>query len=88
MDQNLSIHVPREWMEGISSEELNLQRIFRIGLQQYKMDKAILLYQEGMGSLGYFAERMRLDKQELIRYAKMHGVDPDFSEQTIREELA
>ena len=39
-----------------------------------------------MGSLGYVAEQVGLNKQDLIREARNFNIDPEFSEQTIEEE--
>lgn len=74
-------------MEGLPREELALQQIFRLGVARYKVERAIQLYRDGVGSLGYIAEKMGLDKQSLIREARLHDLSPDFSEQTIREDL-
>jgi hypothetical protein len=88
MEQNVTIKIPGEWMDGLPREELALQQIFRLGVARYKVERAIQLYRDGVGSLGYIAEKMGLDKQSLIREARLHDLSPDFSEQTIREELA
>ena len=47
----------------------------------------VLLYRDGVGSLGYVAEQVGLNKQDLIREARNHNIDSEFSEQTIEEEL-
>lgn len=88
MTETVELHIPREWLEGAPDEPLALQQIFRLGLQQYKIDRALQLYQSGVGSLGYIAEQMGLSKRELIQAARMRGIEPDFSEQTVQEELA
>lgn len=88
MEQNVTIKIPGDWMEGLPREELALQQIFRLGVARYKFERAIQLYRDGVGSLGYIAEKMGLDKQDLIREARLHDLSPDFSEQTIAEELA
>jgi hypothetical protein len=45
-------------------------------------------YRDGVGSLGYIAEQLGLSKRDLIREARMRGIEPDFSEETGQEELA
>lgn len=88
MEQHITVQIPRNWVEGFPQEELTLQQIFRLGLKQYKMERAIQLYRDGVGSLGYIGEKMGLDKRDLIREARLHDMEPEFSEETVREELA
>ena len=56
MEQNVTIKIPGDWMEGLPREELALQQIFRLGVARYKFERAIELYRDGVGSLGYIAE--------------------------------
>ena len=55
-------------------------------LYQYKVERALALYRDGVGSLGYVAEQLGLSKRDLIREARARGVDPDYSEETVQEE--
>jgi len=68
--------------------DLTLKQIIRLGIYQYKVERAIQLYRDGVGSLGYVAEQMGLNKQDLIREVRHHNIDPEYSEQTIKEELS
>jgi hypothetical protein len=88
MEQTIVMQIPRQWLEGISEEQTTLQQIFRLGLYQYKVERALALYRDGVGSLGYIAEQVGLSKRDLIREARMRGIEPDFSEETVQEELA
>lgn len=88
MEHNITIKVPDDWMEGLPREELALQQIFRLGVQRYKVERALQLYRDGVGSIGYIAEKIGLDKQRLIREARLHDLSPEFSEETVNEELA
>ena len=87
MEQTIAIQIPRRWLEDVPKEETALQQIFKLGLEQYKIERALVLYQDGAGSLGYVAERFGLSKRKLIQEARSQGVEPDFSEETVREEL-
>lgn len=76
----IDLQVPRSWLAGVSDEPLTLQRIFRVGLHHYKIERALPLYREGVGSLGYIAEQLGLPKQELIRAARLwqrRALEPD-----------
>jgi len=88
MEQTIAMRIPRHWLEGIPEEPTILEQIFRLGLYQYKVERALTLYRDGVGSLGYIAEQLGLSKRDLIKEAKMRGIEPDFSEETVREELA
>ncbi len=88
MEQTIDVKIPRIWMEGLPEEELTLKHIFRLGVNQYKVERAIQLYSDGVGSLGYIADKLGLDKQELIRKTRLQGVEPAFSDKTVQEELA
>ena len=88
MGKTIEMHIPDQWLEGVPDEPLTLQQIFRLGLYQYKVERALTLYRDGVGSLGYIAERLGLSKRDLIREARVHGIEPAFSERTIQEELA
>jgi hypothetical protein len=83
----IDLQVPRSWLAGVADEPLTLQRIFRVGLYHYKIERALTLYREGVGSLGYIAEQLGLPKQELIRAARQQGLEPDWSEDSLAEDV-
>jgi len=87
MEQTVAMQIPRQWLEGVSEEQVTLQQIFRLGLYQYKVERALALYRDDAGSLGYIAEQLGLSKRDLIREARVRGIEPDFSEETVQEEL-
>lgn len=88
MEKTIAVQIPRQWVEDIPQEMVSLQQIFQLGLIQYKIERALVLYQDGVGSLGYIAEQLGLPKQKLVREARLRGIEPDFSEETEEEELA
>ena len=87
MEEDVTVRIPRGWIKGLPEEELTLKQIIRLGIHQYKVKRGIQLYRDGVGSLGYVAEQVGLNKQDLIREARNHNIDSEFSEQTIEEEL-
>ena len=87
MQQTVTIHIPRAWMRGVPEEELTWQHVVNLGIYQYKIERAIRLYQDQIGSLGYIAEQLGLPKQDLMRELRWRGIEPIFSEETIQEEL-
>jgi hypothetical protein len=87
MEQTVEMQVPRSWLEGVPQEPPMLQQIFRMGLYQHKVERALKLYHDEVGSLGYIAEQLGLSKRDIIREARIRGIEPDFTEQTVQEEL-
>ena len=87
MEQDATAKIPRTWIKGLPEEELTLKQIVRLGIYQYKVERAIQLYRDGVGFLCYVAEQMGLNKQNLIREARHHNIDPEYFAQTIKEEL-
>ncbi len=88
MSQLITIQVPQDWIKGIPEEELTLKEIFYMGIHEYKIKRAIQLYLEGMGSVGYIAEKMDLLKQDLIQELCLRNIDPEFSQTTLDEEFS
>ena len=88
MEQTIAIPVPRQWLNDVPRGKITLQQIFKLGLDQYKVERALTLYRDGAGSLGYIAEQLGMPKRKLIREARLRGIEPDFSKETVREELA
>ena len=87
MSQLVTIQVPQDWISGIPEEDLTLEEIFRMGIHEYKVKRAIQLYKEGIGSLGYIAEKIGVLKQDLIHEFRLRNIEPEFSEEALTEEL-
>ncbi|RME60810.1 MAG: hypothetical protein D6790_08730 [Caldilineae bacterium] len=87
-EKTITVEIPDDWLEGVSEEEITFRQIFRLGLRQYKLERALTLYREGVGSLGYIAERLGLSKRDLIHEARRQGLLPEFTEETVQEELS
>ena len=87
MSQLITIQVPQDWVEGVSEEDVTLKEIFRMGIREYKIKRAVQLYKNGIGSIGYIAEKICFSKQDLIYEFRLRNVLPEFSEETLKEEL-
>jgi predicted HTH domain antitoxin len=87
MEQTIAIPIPRQWLKDVPEKKVTWQQIFKLGLDQYKMRRALVLYRDGAGSLGYIAEQLGLSKRKLIQEARLRGIEPDFSAEMVREEL-
>lgn len=88
MQENIKIEIPREWVKGLPDDDLTVRHIVRLGIRQMKVERAIRLYEDGVGSLGYIAGQLEMTKTDLIREMRLRNIEPEFSEETVAEELA
>ncbi len=87
MAENVSMKIPKKWLEGIPDDPAIIREIISLGIREYKMDQALKLYKNGGGSIGYVAELYHLPKRDLIQEARRRGIEPEFTEETVLEEL-
>jgi hypothetical protein len=88
VDKMIRVDIPEEWLQGLAwDQEALIREVVRLGVHQIKVRRALEMYQSGLGSLGYVAEREGLAKRDLIREARARGMEPLYDEQTVREEL-
>lgn len=64
-----------------------LQELVLLGLQQLKIQEALLLYSRSVVSFGRAAEVAGISEEEMIRQARAAGVQPRWSEAMAQEEL-
>ena len=61
--------------------------ILGLGLGEYRMQRALNLYQQGVGSLGYVADLAGISKRELMGHARRRGVLPQYDERFVEQDL-
>ncbi len=89
MKREITVRIPEELLSGLNDmRPEEWEDIVRLGLRQYKIERALAMYRAGKGSLGYVAELMGLSKRELIQAARARGIEPEFDEEMVQEELA
>jgi len=88
MEKVVRVEIPEAWLQDLEWNQVTvMQEIVQLGITQFKVRRALEMYQAGAGSLGYVAEKVGLSKRDLIREARARGIEPPFDEQTVREEL-
>jgi predicted HTH domain antitoxin len=88
MEKTIKVEIPEWWIHGLDwDQSAVIQEIIQLGVQQFKVRRALEMYQAGAGSLGYVAEKVGLSKRELVREARARGIEPAFDEQAVCEEL-
>ena len=43
MEQDVTVKITRTWIKGLPEDELTLKQIIRLGIYQYKVERAIQL---------------------------------------------
>jgi predicted HTH domain antitoxin len=88
MTRTITVEIPEPLLGDLGVDQASVvQEVIELGVHQYKIRQALRLYQAGAGSLGYVAEQAGLSKRDLIREARARGIEPEFDELTVREEL-
>jgi predicted HTH domain antitoxin len=84
----ITVEVSEEFLQEIPfHDQAMVRQIFELGLTQLKIEIALRRYREGGISLGYAARLAGIPKREMILQARARGITPQFSEETLREEL-
>ena len=86
--ETINLEIPDEVSEKIRSYRDKLSELLLLGLQQLKIQEALLLYSRGMISFGKAAEWAGLSETEMIWHARASRVQPRWSEEMAQEELA
>lgn len=88
MEKLVTVEIPEQWLQGLDwGQAAVVEEIIHLGTYQYKVRRALEMYQAGIGSLGYAAERTGLSKRDLIREARIRGIVPPYDDKTVDEEL-
>ncbi|MCI0690668.1 UPF0175 family protein [candidate division KSB1 bacterium] len=86
--EKINLEVPDEVSQKLQPYRDKLPELVLLGLQQLKIQEALLLYSRGLASFGRAAEWAGLSETEMIRHARASGVQPRWSEEMAQEELA
>ena len=73
----MQTQVPREWLPDLKDQATFLE-ILGLGLEEYRMQRALSLYQQG---LGYVADLVGISKRELMKHARRRGVLPQHDDE-------
>jgi len=86
--EKFTLEISEATAEKLQPYRDKLQELVLLGLQQLKIQEALLLYSRGLVSFGRASEVAGISKEEMIRQARAAGVQPRWSEEMAREELA
>jgi predicted HTH domain antitoxin len=80
------MQVPQEWLPALKDQAAFLE-ILGLGLEEYRIQRALNLHQQGVGSLGYVADLVGISKHELVGHARRRGVLPQYDERSVEQDL-
>ena len=82
----VQLEIPQGWEEDLE-DRATLLEVLSLGLEERRLQRALALYQKGVGSLGYVAELVGLPERVLMEKARQRGVlpqhDPHFADQDL-----
>jgi len=73
----VQLRVPEEWVRDLQDQATLLEVL---GLEEYRFQRALALYQKGAGSLEYVAELVGIPRRVLMEEARRRGVLPHYDE--------
>lgn len=73
--RTVQLQVPQEWAQDLK-DPTTLLEVLGLGLEEYRIRRALALYQKRAGSLGYVAELVGIPERVLMEEARRRGVLP------------
>jgi len=86
--ERLVVEIPADLVEEFERYQDRLREVILVGLRQLKVEESLALYRRGVVSIGRAAELAGVSRDEIIRHARAAGIEPRWSEQMVRDELA
>ena len=86
--KQVMIELSDDMAQQVGSYHGRLEELVALGLTQLKVQEALTLYTRGIVSIARAAEIAGLPLREMIRQARVAGVEPLWSEEMVAEELA
>ncbi len=85
--EKIVLEVSDDLARQLTAYQDRLNEIFLLGLNQVKIQEALLLYRRGLVSFQRAAELAGLPLAEMVQQARATGVKPHYSEDMVEEEL-
>jgi len=78
--KTVTLRLPDYLTEALPEGESSIYEILKLGLKQFKIERAIKRYKKGGVSLAKSAEMAGISIREMISIAYAHGLDPKYDE--------
>jgi predicted HTH domain antitoxin len=85
--EKIVLEVSDDLARQLAAYQDRLNEIFLLGLNQVKIQEALMLYKRGVVSFQRSAELAGLPLAEMVQQARAAGVKPRYSESMAQEEL-
>lgn len=83
-----TISLSDEHLPDLNKYGDRLEDLFLLGLRQMKIEESLHLYTTGQATFARCAELAGLSHEEMILHARIHGIEPRWSQEMVTEELA
>nr|QNO49183.1 hypothetical protein CDCKMDEO_00028 [Methanosarcinales archaeon ANME-2c ERB4] len=85
--KTVTLRLPDYLAETLPAEESSLCKILKLGLKQFRVERAIKRYKKGGVSLAKAAELAGISIRELISIAYAHGLEPKYDESLVESRI-
>ena len=83
----VQLEIPQEWMDDLH-DRATLLEVLSLGMEERRVRRALALYRQGAGSMGYVAELVGISKRVLMEGARRRGVLPRYDEHFAEQDLS
>lgn len=84
----MNVDIPEELIHDFDGHRDQLREVILLGLRQLKINETLFLYKQGIVSFGRAAELAGLSRQDMTQQARAAGIEPRWSDEMLRAELA
>ncbi len=88
MTEKIVVEIPADLADTLTERRDMLPEILQLGLRQLKIREVLTFYEEGIISLARAAELAGIPLREMMREARARGIEPQWNEKMVVEELA
>ena len=85
--KTVTLRLPNYLAETLPAEESSLCEILKLGLKQFRIERAIKRYKKGGVSLAKAAELAGISIREMISIAYAHGLEPKYDESLVESRI-
>ena len=85
--KTITLQLPDYLAETLPVEDSSVCEILKLGLKQFRIERAIKRYKKGGVSLAKAAELAGIPIREMIPIAYAHGLEPKYDESLVESEI-
>ena len=85
--KTVTLRLPDYLAETLPVEESSLCEILKLGLKQFRIERAIKRYKKGDVSLAKSAEMVGISIREMVSIAYAHRLEPKYDESLVESKI-